>query len=81
MHLQSCTISIQHLHNSFLTVSKCSSETAESHLQLRESTVIGLGGRSTGKGVCTLKPIPPDIWVCAYATTAPFQLPDPMKTI
>ena len=67
-------LAIQYLHHYLLTVSKCSSETAESHLQLRESTVIGLGGWSTGKGVFTLKPIPPDTWVCAYAPTAPFEL-------
>ena len=44
--------------------------TAESHLQVRQSKCVGIGGRSTGDGLFTLKPIPANTFICSYAPTA-----------
>lgn len=47
--------------------------TAEGHLQVRQSRCVGIGGSPTGDGLFTLKPIPADSFICAYAPTAPVR--------
>ena len=39
--------------------------------------MVGLGGCSTGDGLFTLKPLHAEVWVCAYAPTAPFEVLTP----
>lgn len=63
------------IHSSPLgNVQYCSVPSGEAFLQIRKSTVIGFGGSSTGRGIFTLKPIPPGTWITSYAPTAPFHL-------
>lgn len=45
-------------------------KTGEAYLCLKQSNVVGIGGASTGLGLFTLKEIPPNTFVCAYAPTA-----------
>ena len=42
----------------------------ETFLQVRNSQVVGVGGEDTGLGLYTLKKIPNDTYVCAYAPSA-----------
>ena len=39
--------------------------------------MVGLGGCSAGDGLFTLKPLHAEVWVCAYALTAPFEVLTP----
>ena len=39
--------------------------------------MVGLGGCSTGDGLFTLKPLHAEVWVCAYAPSAPFEVLTP----
>ena len=45
-------------------------KTGEAFLQVRPSLVVGVGGEDTGLGLFTLRKIPRDRYVCAYAPTA-----------
>lgn len=42
--------------------------------------MVGFGGVSTGRGVFTLKPIPPNTWITSYAPTAPFHPATPYSS-
>ena len=56
------------LQNKYKTI-----ETGEAFLQIRPSTVIGVGGHSTGNGVFTIKKIPDSTWITSYAPLAPMR--------
>lgn len=49
-------------------------------MQVRESTCVGIGGASTGAGLFTVRPIPADTFVCAYAPTATVRRHDPNRS-
>ena len=45
----------------------------DAHLKISQSKVVGFGGSDTGLGLFTLKPIPKNTYICAYAPTASMQ--------
>lgn len=54
--------------------------TSEGYLQVRESEVVGFGGASTGDGLFTLKDIPRNQFICAYAPGAVVRRHNPLRT-
>ena len=48
-------------------------------MQVRESTCVGIGGANTGAGLFTVRPIPANTFVCAYAPTASLRRHDPNR--
>ena len=47
--------------------------TAEGSLKILPSKVTGVCGVNTGNGVFTMVAIQPNIWVCSYTPSAPFE--------
>ena len=45
----------------------------DAYLKISKSQVVGFWGSATGLGLFTLKPIPKNTYICAYAPTASMQ--------